>query len=453
MAEKPAPESRPRAWFESVRNPEERYPLDEIVYRDQEGGLLQVAHDVTELAKTPAEDWKRLFEERMHATDWPYGSGVWGKKEWVLPDVDNENVVSMYEGHTNLFWAERHGRQLWVEELWIKLCGNTHTGSFKDLGMTALVSMVKEMMARGKPVRAVACASTGDTSAALSAYAAAASIPSVVFLPRDKVSIAQLIQPIANGAIVFALDTDFDGCMDIVKRVSERDGIYLANSMNSLRIEGQKTVGIEILQQFDWEVPDWIVIPGGNLGNVSALGKGLDMMLELGLITRKPRIVCAQAAEANPLYLSYQRDFEVFEPIAARPTMATAIQIGNPVSWEKAIDTLKRYDGIVEQATETEIVEAAARADRTGLFNCPHTGVALAATEKLIAQGKIRSSDRVVVVSTAHGLKFVDFKVKYHRMELEAIESRYPNPQIELPADYDAVRDRMLREIERRFGS
>ena len=442
-----------RAWFESLRDPTERYPLDEVVYTDRSGGLLRVVHDLAELKKTPAEAWKKTFEDRAHRTTWLYGSGVWGKKEWVLPEIDNDNVVSMYEGNTNLFWAERYGRELGLDALWIKLCGNTHTGSFKDLGMTVLVSMVKEMIARGKPIRAVACASTGDTSAALAAYAAAAGIPAIVFLPRGKISTAQLIQPIANGAIVFALDTDFDGCMEIVKRVAERDGIYLANSMNSLRIEGQKTVGIEIVQQFDWGVPDWIVIPGGNLGNVSALAKGLDLLLELGIVRQRPRIACAQSAQANPLYLAYQRDFEVFEPIAARPTLASAIQIGNPVSYEKAVKALRRFNGIVEQASEEELAEAAAHADRTGLFNCPHTGVALAVTRKLIDRGLIKKSDRVVVISTAHGLKFVDFKVKYHEMRLDAVESQEPNPAIELPASYEQVRDRMLREIELRFGA
>ena len=441
-----------RARFRSIANHDETFELDEIVYQASDGALLEVHHDLDELKKTSGEEWKRLFRGRSHSSTWPYGSGVWGKKEWVLPAVDNENVVSMYEGNTNLFWAERYGKQLGLEDLWIKQCGNSHTGSFKDLGMTVLVSMVNELIQRGKGIPAVACASTGDTSAALSAYAAAASIPAIVFLPRGKVSVAQLIQPVANGAIVFALDTDFDGCMEIVKQVAQKDGIYLANSMNSLRIEGQKTVGIEIVEQFDWEVPDWMVIPGGNLGNVSALAKGLDMLKELGLIDRTPRIVCAQAEAANPLYLSYQRGFEVFEPIAARPTIANAIQIGNPVSIDKAIDALKRYDGIVEQATEAEIAESCARADRTGLFNCPHTGVALAATEKLVARGEIQKNDRVVVISTAHGLKFVDFKVKYHSMELEGIASQVPNPPIELPASYDAVRDEMLRQIETRFG-
>jgi threonine synthase len=442
---------RYRAWFQSIEDPDERYELHEIVYRSRTGALLEVVHDLAELRKVPPEEWKRRFERREHATRWPFGSGVWGKKEWVLPGIDDDNVVSMFEGNTNLFWADRYGKAFGLEDLWIKQCGNSHTGSFKDLGMTVLVSQVKEMIARGVGIPAVACASTGDTSAALSAYAAAAGIPAVVFLPRGKVSVAQLIQPVANGAIVLELDTDFDGCMEIVQQVAERDGVYLANSMNSLRIEGQKTVGIEIVEQFNWEMPDWLVIPGGNLGNVSALAKGLDMLLDLGLVDRKPRIVCAQAEAANPLYLSYQRNFEVFEPIAARPTLANAIQIGNPVSIHKAIDALKRYDGIVEQASEPELAEACARADRTGLFNCPHTGVALAAMEKLVARGVIGKGETVVVISTAHGLKFVDFKVKYHELRIEGIESQLSNPTIQLPARYEAVRDEMLRQIERRF--
>ena len=444
---------QPRAWFENLNAPHERYDLDEVVYTDSKGGLLHVVHDMDELAKTPAEEWKALFEDRGRRNQWPYGSGVWGKKEWVLPDIDNDNIVSMYEGHTNLFWAERYGREIGLEDLWLKLCGNSHTGSFKDLGMTVLVSQVKQMKALGAEIPAVACASTGDTSAALSAYAAAAGIPATVFLPRGKISLAQLIQPVANGAIVFALDTDFDGCMDIVKQVAEKDGVYLANSMNSLRIEGQKTVGLEIAQQLDWSMPDWIVIPGGNLGNVSALAKGLDMLVELGLISKRPRICVGQAEAANPLYLAYQKDFEVFEPIAARKTVASAIQIGNPVSYQKAVDALRRYDGVVEQATETEIMEECARADQTGLFNCPHTGVALVALRKLQARGLVHSSDQVVVISTAHGLKFVDSKLAYHTMELEGIISEHPNPPIEMAADYQAVRDQMLREIDQRFGS
>ncbi|MBM3333374.1 pyridoxal-phosphate dependent enzyme, partial [Candidatus Sumerlaeota bacterium] len=291
--------------------------------------------------------------------------------------------------------------------------------------------------------------STGDTSAALAAYCAAATIPAIVFLPRGKVSIPQLIQPLANGAITFALDTDFDGCMKIVQEVTEKENIYLANSMNSLRIEGQKTVSIELVQQFDWEVPDWIVIPGGNLGNVSALGNGFALMAELGMISKLPRICCAQTARANPLYLSYTRGFEEFNPVVAGKTIATAIQIGNPVSIKKAIRALKQLNGVVEHATEEEIADACARADRTGLFTCPHTGVALAALFKLVARGVIKSHERVIVISTAHGLKFTDFKMRYHQNQLEEIVPHLANLPIEMPADYSAVRDRVLSEIDR----
>jgi len=289
------------SWLQCIRGCNQRYSIYDVVYRcEQCGGLLDVEHDIEALKTRSAAAWIKLFDQRIRTNEWPYGSGVWGKKEWVCPQVANENVVSMYEGHTNCFWAERLGKEIGVEDLWVKLCGNSHTGSFKDLGMTVLVSVVRQMMADGQPVRAAACASTGDTSAALAAYCAAAGIPSIVFLPRGKVSTAQLVQPIANGALVLALDTDFDGCMKIVQEVTADKTIYLANSMNALRMEGQKTVSVEIVQQFDWEVPDWIVIPVGNLGNVSALGKGFLMMRELGLINKLPRIACAQAEKANP---------------------------------------------------------------------------------------------------------------------------------------------------------
>jgi threonine synthase len=209
--------------------------------------------------------------------------------------------------------------------------------------------------------------------------------------------------------------------------------------MNSLRIEGQKTISVEIVQQFDWQVPDWVIIPGGNLGNVSALGAGFDLMLDLGLINKRPRIVVAQAEAANPLYRAYINNWH-FEPITAQATLASAIRIGNPVSIRKAISTLQKYDGIVEQASENELADAAGRADMTGMFNCPHTGVALAALEKLVARGEIKGSDRVVVISTATGLKFTEFKVAYHTADSGTSSRRFANPPIELPNDYDAVR-------------
>jgi threonine synthase len=354
----------------------------------------------------------------------------------------------MFEGNSNLFWANRLGKQIGVEDLWVKMCGNSHTGSFKDLGMTVLVSVVHQMARSGSsPVRAVACASTGDTSAALAAYGAAAGIPTIVFLPRGKVSAAQLIQPIANGALVLALDTDFDGCMRIVQEVTEDNSIYLANSMNSLRIEGQKTVGIEIVQQFDWAVPDWIIMPVGNLGNISALGKGLLLLKELGMISKLPRLVAAQAAKANPLYQSYLNSFR--EPVAvqAQKTLASAIQIGAPVSYEKAVRTLQQFDGVVEQATEHELANAAAQADRTGMYTCPHTGVALAVLFKLAQQGMIKSHERVVVISTAHGLKFTQFKTGYHEDTLPEVEALAANPPVYLPADARIVREAISRRL------
>lgn len=427
-------------WYECIRGCGRRYSIYEVVYRCEDcGGLLDVVHDHQALKDRGPEEWKALFDSRSHANVWPYGSGVWGKKEWVCPLIDPENVVSMYEGHTNSFWAQRLGERIGLSDLWIKLSGNSHTGSFKDLGMTVLVSVVRQMMADGSPIRTVACASTGDTSAALAAYAAAAGIPAIVLLPKGKVSIEQLIQPIANGARVLSLDTDFDGCMRIVKQLTQDPAIYLANSMNSLRMEGQKTVGIEIVQQFDWEVPDWILIPSGNLGNVSALGKGFLLMQELGLIERLPRIVCAQAERANPLYLSYQTNYQEYSPVQAESTLASAIQIGDPVSYERAVGTLKAFNGIVEQVSEDEIANAAALADLTGLYACPHTGVALGALLKLLDRGMIDAQERVVVISTAHGLKFSRFKVDYHNQQLESVVERYANPPIELPADYDTV--------------
>ncbi|NOZ28273.1 MAG: threonine synthase [Chloroflexi bacterium] len=437
------------AWFQCIRGCPGRYSLYEVIYECPScGGLLEVAHDVEALRDRSASAWMRLFEQRARTTQWPYGSGVWGKKEWVVPDIDDDNIVSMYEGHTNLFWAERLGRQIDLPDLWVKLCGNSHTGSFKDLGMTVLVSVVRQMIAQGKPIRAVACASTGDTSAALAAYGAAAGIPTIVFLPRGKVSTAQLIQPIANGALVLALDTDFDGCMRIVKEVTKDNTIYLANSMNSLRIEGQKTVGIEIVQQFDWAVPDWIIIPVGNLGNIAALGKGLLLMRELGLIEKLPRLVAAQSAKANPLYQSYLRGFEEKVTIRAQKTLASAIQIGNPVSYEKAVRVLRQFDGIVEQATEHELANASAMADRTGMYTCPHTGVALAVLFKLVRKGVIHRDDRVVVISTAHGLKFTQFKLGYHEDTLDEVEATYANPPVYLPADVKVVREVLDRRLE-----
>ncbi len=440
--------ARYHAWFQCFAGCDERHELGDIVYRCRGcGGLLEVRHDMEALAERSAAEWKALFEERWGGSAGPYASGVWGKREWVNPHVEDENIVTIGEGKTPLVRAERFGASIGVPELYVKLCGSSHTGSFKDLGMTVLVSMVAQMRAEGKDLPAVACASTGDTSASLAAYCAQAGIPCIVFLPRGKISPSQLVQPIASGAVTLALDTDFDGCMALVQQVTSRNNIYLANSLNSLRIEGQKTVSVEIVQQLGWQVPDWVVIPGGNLGNVSALGLGFEMMRQLGLIDRLPRICCAQSSQANPLYRSYLRDFASFEPVQAKKTLASAIQIGNPVSVWKAIRVLKDFGGVVEQASEEELADACARVDRDGLFTCPHTGVALAALIKLVQRRDVAPTDRVVVISTAHGLKFPEFKIDYHWGKLRGVASRWANPPLELPADYDAVMEAICRRI------
>ncbi len=437
-----------QAWFQCINGCSGRHALNEVIYRCPEcDDLLEVQHDLDQLKQRNATEWRELFDHRYRRNEWPYGSSVWGKKELVCPNIENENIVSTFEGGTNLFWAERLGSQIGLDDLWVKQCGMAHTGSFKDLGMTVLVSMVKQMISDGKNIRAVACASTGDTSASLASYCAVAGIPAIVFLPRNKVSLTQLIQPITHGVLTLSLDTDFDGCMKLVKEVCANNDIYLANSMNSLRIEGQKTISFELVQQFDWAVPDIVVVPGGNLGNVSAIGRGFQMLLELGVIDKLPRLVCAQAERADPLYRSYKSGFKKFKPIQAKKTLASAIQIGDPVSVKKAIRTLQEFEGIVEEATEQELATAVGRANRTGLLCCPHTGVALAVLEKLVRRGEIPKESKVVVISTANGLKFTDFLYKYHAAKLRGIDSEYAYSPVDLPADYEAVRETILKNI------
>jgi threonine synthase len=437
------------AEFRCFNGCEGSYPVTQPLYRCPKcDGLLQVVHDVEALKDRTGPVWMRLFEERYRQNAWPYGSGVWGKREWVMPQIPDDTIVSMYEGSTNLFWADRYGKTLGMEELWVKLCGNSHSGSFKDLGMTVLVSVVRMAIQQGLKVKAIACASTGDTSASLAAYGAAAGLPVVVLLPYGKISTAQLVQPLAHGALVLGLDTDFDGCMEIVQRLAAEGMVYLANSMNPLRLEGQKTVAIEIVQQFDWQVPDWVILPSGNLGNAAALHAGFKMMKELGVIARFPRLAVAQAENANPLYRAWQAGKRDVAAIQAKTTLATAIQIGNPVSAPRAIQALDAMNGVVEQASEEELCDAAARADRTGMYTCPHTAVGLAVLDKLLANGTIKRGERVVCVSTAAGLKFTEFKVRYHESAIEGVNAKLANPPVKLKPTYGDVVD----AINKRFS-
>jgi len=436
------------AWFQSIdERYSDRHPLGDVIYRcPHSNDLLEVKHDMAALKKRSAAEWRELFERRWRSTDKIDASGIWGKREWVLPEIAKEDIVTLGEGASTLFSGARLSQAFDHADLYVKLCGNSHTGSFKDLGMTVLVSQVNHMIKKGAQIRAIACASTGDTSAALAAYAAYAGILSVILLPKNKISLAQLMQPIANGSLVLALDTDFDGCMKIVQELTHEKSIYLANSMNSLRIEGQKTVGIEVAQQLGWALPDWFIIPGGNLGNVSALGAGLKMMHELGLVKSLPRIAVAQASAANPLYLAYKNNFTEFKPIVAKETAASAIRIGDPVSVKKAIRTLKEFDGVVEEATEQELADAAALGDQCGLLVDPHTGVALAALKKLKKSGVINKSQSVCVISTAHGLKFADFKINYHA---PASSGAHKNLPVDLRADLGSVKDAVAKFLDK----
>jgi threonine synthase len=415
------------------------FPLTQAIYRCPTcDGLLTVQHDMAALAEMKGTDWRALFDQRWSATS---ASGVWSKREWVAPEVPDDAIVTTGEGMTPLYPARRLADELGFGELFVKQCGTTHTGSFKDLGMTVLVSVVNHAVRSGAlHVRAIACASTGDTSAALAAYGAAAGLPVVVLLPRGMVSVAQLVQPLSHGARVLALETDFDGCMGIVQQLAARGLVYLANSMNPLRIEGQKTVAIEIAQQLGWAAPDWVVIPSGNLGNSAALWAGFSMAKELGLIDRLPRLCIAQAENANPMYLAYKAGTKgEVPPVVAKPTQASAIRIGNPVSAPRAMLALEAMGGVVEQASEAELADACARADRTGLYACPHTGVALACARKLRERGTIKETDRVVVVSTASALKFTEFKLGYHESKLPDVDAKLANTPVSLPPDVDVV--------------
>ncbi|MBX3229995.1 MAG: threonine synthase [Labilithrix sp.] len=429
------------AVFRCFRGCDGSFPLTQAIYRCPTcDGLLAVKHDLAALAETPGAEWKSTFDRRWSATA---SSGVWSKREWVAPGVPDEHVVTTGEGMTPLYPARRLAEELGFGELFVKQCGTTHTGSFKDLGMTVLVSVVNHAVKTGAlKVNAIACASTGDTSAALAAYGAAAGLPVVVLLPRGMVSVAQLVQPLSHGAKVLALETDFDGCMAVIRELAARGLVYLANSMNPLRIEGQKTVAIEIAQQLGWSVPDWVVIPSGNLGNSAALWAGFSMAKELGVIDRLPRLAIAQAANANPMYLAYTagtlKTGEVAS-VTAKPTQASAIRIGAPVSAPRAVAALEAMNGVVEQATESELADACARADRSGLYADPHTGVAIACARKLRAKDVIKANERVVVVSTATALKFTEFKLGYHEKKLPEMDFPLANTPVPLPADVDEV--------------
>lgn len=362
---------------------------------------------------------KWLWRERRCSGEGLDQSGVWRFRE-LLPILDSfGNAVSLREGNTPLYHLPRAAKALGIDQLFAKHQGMNPTGSFKDTGMTAALSVARE---RG--FEWVACASTGNTSASMAAYAARAGLRSLVLIPDGKIAWGKLSQAMDFGALTCQVKTDFDGCLRVLTEVVKQAPIYLLNSVNPFRLEGQKTPAFEIAEFFDWNVPDHVIVPGGNLGNSSALGKGFREMKELGLVARLPRISVIQAAGANPLVRSLTENHgAVLEPVEAH-TRATAIRIGNPASWRKAARVIQETGGWCLDVTEAEIAIAKAEIGAEGLGCEPASAVTLAGLKKLNAQGVIRSGETVVLVLTGHSLKDADYTIDFHRGTLLTEEEK-----------------------------
>jgi threonine synthase len=371
-------------------------------------GLLEV-----ELA--PVSVTRETFDSRLGALDHPLRSGVWRYRE-LMPDFPDDVIVSKPEGNTNLYHDNRLDDFAGVE-VWFKHEGENPTGSFKDRGMTVGISHAKWVGAS-----IVACASTGNTSAAVAAYASAAGLPSVVFIPEGKISAAKLGQTLAYGPTVIQVRGDFDAAMRMVQDATARHGIYLLNSLNPFRLEGQKSIVLEALQQLRWQMPDWIVIPGGNLGNTSALGKSLREALAAGLIDTMPKIAVSQAAGAAPFYRAHETGFTTYEPVQAQ-TVATAIQIGNPVNYAKARRVILEFEGTVTAVDDAAIMQAKSSVDGVGIGCEPASAAGLAGIRRLVSEGVIQPGERVLTYLTGHLLKDGDANAAQY-LEGGAGESR-----------------------------
>ena len=374
----------------------EQYQITEIRYVCSCGGLLSVER--SELPKNT-----RIFDERLNRGPRPEGrglneSGVWRFREAVL-SVPDAQIITHPEGATHLY--EREG-------LLFKHEGENPTGSFKDRGMTVAMTQAVRVGAR-----AVACASTGNTSASLAAYAAQAGLRAVVFVPAGKVSAGKLAQTLAYGATCLQIRGDFDAAMKLALEASTRLGIYLVNSINPFRIEGQKTIVWELLQDLGWEAPDWIVVPAGNLGNTSAFGKALKEATEAGWIKKTPRLASIQASGANPFYRSFREAFSGRHRVTAE-TIASAIRIGDPVSYDRAVAAIRYTGGVVEEVTDDEIMNAKRAIDAMGIGCEPASAATLAGVRKLRTSGVMRDDERVVCVLTGHLLKDADAIMKSH---------------------------------------
>jgi threonine synthase len=355
---------------------------------------------------------KRVWLDRRTSLDAADQSGVWRFRE-ILPEISQQQVITLREGNTPLYALPHCAKSAGMKQLFAKHQGMNPTGSFKDTGMTVAASF-----ARQAGYRWVACASTGNTSASMAAYAARGGLHSLVLIPDGKISWSKLSQSLDYGAITCQLKTDFDGCVRVLNEVVERMPVYLLNSVNPYRVEGQKTVAFELLEQVAWEPPDHIIVPGGNLANSSAIGKALREMKQLGFISRLPKISVIQAEGANPLVRTIRENGgEKLIPVQA-DTMATAIRIGNPASWKKALRVIRESGGTVEQVSEVEIAMAKAEIGAEGIGCEPASAVTLAGLKKLVKQGFVKPGEMVVLVLTGHALKDADFTLKFHRGDL-----------------------------------
>ena len=419
------------------------FPLSENIHTCPRcGGLLDA---LFEFDRDAAQQWPALWQKRrtsLHSLD---ASGIWRFRE-LIPFLDDYGVVAtLGEGNTPLLESPRAARFAGAENLRFKHQGFNPTGSFKDNGMTCGVAR-----ARALGMSLVGCVSTGNTSASMAAYASHAGLRPVVFVPHGKIAMGKLAQALEYGAVTFQVEANFDGILRLILQIADQVGLYLLNSVNPFRLEGQKLIMAELLEQCGWKEPDWIVLPGGNLGNISAFGKGLRELLDLGLIRRLPRLAVVQAEGAAPLYRMLSAGAEELQPLEHPQSLATAIQIGAPISWPKAIRELRASAGICEIVSEQEIADAKAAIGRAGIGCEPASAASLAGVKKLIASGKISSQEDVVAVLTGHLLKDPDYILRYHAGELECagqlLESRFANRLRQVPAD-SAELERAIRSI------
>lgn len=376
----------------------QRSPLDSREHLCAKcGGLLDVRYN---FSSTDAKSWRQLWEKRKAGSAIADQSGVWRFRELLPFLAEGKEIVSLSEGHTPLIEVPRTGEWVGGVRLLIKHQGNNPTGSFKDLGMTACITQAAAVGSR-----VTACASTGNTSASMAAYAARAGMKAVVFVPAGKISAAKLAQALEFGAFVVEIGDNFDQAFSMLRLLTEEMGLYLVNSINPFRLEGQKTIFCEILEQRDWRVPDYVAVPGGNLGNVSAIGKGLLELKQLGLVDKLPRLVVTQAEGANPFYTMLATGAQEIVPVTEPQTAATAIRIGDPVNWRKALRAIRATGGLCESVTDDQIFEAKAALARDGVGCEPASAASIAGIRKLVQARKIEPGADVVAVLTGHQLK------------------------------------------------